>query len=142
MAIKKYVAMRLGVKQSTSRREGGLTSCHRSSRMLTQKELETMKAAHKQLGCTDYWRGECLGRGSQWRELKEANKPPSWPKYTKLAPKMGGFLYFQPAKSPKMSFFAKKYLIRYTPKTFFEEYINFKTFHYQGVVELNLFKVS
>jgi hypothetical protein len=32
---------------------------------------------------TDYWRGECPSRGWWWRELKEANKPPCRPKYTK-----------------------------------------------------------
>jgi hypothetical protein len=30
----------------------------------------------------------------------------------------------------KTPFFAQKYLIRYTPKTFFEEKINFKNFHF------------
>jgi hypothetical protein len=32
-------------------------------------------------------------------------------------------------KSPKTSFFAQKYLTRYTPETFFEEYTNFEA-HY------------
>ncbi len=40
--------------------------------------------------CANYWRGECPG--NRWsRELKEANKTPCQPKYTKAAPKTGGF---------------------------------------------------
>jgi hypothetical protein len=60
------------------------------------------------------------------REVKEANKL----KYTKMVLKMGGFPRFLALKSPKMPFFALKYLIRYTPKMFYEEYINFNIFCY------------
>jgi hypothetical protein len=81
--------------QVTNRSEGGLTSCYGPSRKVhafTKKELETVKAAQKLLGApTIFWWGEYLGRGWWWRELQEANKPPSRPKYTKTAPKMGGF---------------------------------------------------
>ncbi len=56
--------------------------------------------------------------------------------------KTGGFLHFLACKLPKMLFFAQKYLTRYTPETFFEEYVNFKIFHYLAIVELYLFKVS
>ncbi len=52
-----------------------------------------------------------------WRELKEANKPPRRPKYTKMAPKMVGFPHFL-TKLPKTPFFTQKYIIRYTPKMF------------------------
>jgi hypothetical protein len=48
-----------------------------------------------------------------WKELKEANKPPRWPKYTKMAPKMVCFPHFL-TKSPKAPFFTQKYIIRYT----------------------------
>jgi hypothetical protein len=41
-----------------------------------------------------------------------------------------------------MPFFAQKYLTRYTPDMFFEEYINFQFSCYFGIVELYLFKVS
>jgi hypothetical protein len=46
-----------------------------------------MKTAHKLLGATTIGGGggECPGRGWRWRELKEANKPLSQPKYTKMA---------------------------------------------------------
>jgi hypothetical protein len=38
--------------------------------------------------------------------------------------KTGGFVHFLANKLPKTSFFAQKYLTRYNPETFFEEYIN------------------
>jgi hypothetical protein len=40
-----------------------------------------------------------------------------------------------------MPFIAQKYLIRYIPEAFFEEYIIFKNFVSQVIVELCLFKV-
>ncbi len=40
--------------------------------------------------CTNYWQGEFLGRRWLWKELKETNKHPSCPKYTKTAPNTGG----------------------------------------------------
>jgi hypothetical protein len=46
-------------------------------------------------------------------------------------------------KSPKTPFFAQKYLTRYTQKMFFEEYINFKIFHYLrhcGVIPVQSFE--
>jgi hypothetical protein len=70
--------------------------------------------------CTDYWWEECLVRGWWWwRELKEVNKPPCSPKFTKPAPKIASFLHFLAYKSPKTPFFNQKHLIKYTPKTFF-----------------------
>jgi hypothetical protein len=44
--------------------------------------------------------------------------------------KTGGFSHFLANKSPKTPFFAQKYLTRYTPEMFCEEYINFKIVHY------------
>jgi hypothetical protein len=43
---------------------------------------------------------------------------------------MGGFSLFLAYKSLKTPFFAQKYLTRYTPEMFFEEYISFKIFCY------------
>jgi hypothetical protein len=68
--------------------------------------------------CTDYWRGECPGKGWWWRELKEANKPPCWTKYTKTAPKKRNFPALFGLKIIKNGIFCSKYLISYTPKTF------------------------
>ncbi len=42
--------------------------------------------------------------------------------------KTGGFAHVLAYNSPKTPFFALKYLTRYTHKTYFEEYINFKSF--------------
>jgi hypothetical protein len=74
--------------------------------------------------CTDYRQGECLGRGWWWRELKEANKPPAGQNKQKRHRKqlISCLLGLKIAYPP---FFAQKYLIRYTPKMFFEESINF-----------------
>ncbi len=44
--------------------------------------------------CADSWRGERLRKGWGWREQREANKPPSLPKYTETPPKTGGFSHF------------------------------------------------
>jgi hypothetical protein len=56
--------------------------------------------------------------------------------------KTGGFPHFLAYKLLKTPFFAQKYLTRYTTRTFFEEYINFKTFHYLmhcGVIPVQSF---
>ncbi len=44
--------------------------------------------------------------------------------------KTGGFTHTLAYKSPITLFFARKYVTRYNPETFFEEYFNFKIFHY------------
>jgi hypothetical protein len=55
---------------------------------------------------------------------------PSQPyKIAKNGEKTGGFAHVLAYKSPKMPFFAQKYLTRYTHETFFEEYTNFQA-HY------------
>jgi hypothetical protein len=64
-------------------------------------------------------------------------------KYTPMPPdiyerrKTSGFPHFLAYKSPKTLFFAQKYLTRYTPEMFFEEYINFNIFHYLSHCEVS-----
>ncbi len=70
--------------------------------------------------------GECPDRGLWWRELKEANKPSSWPKYTKMVSKTASFQYFFGILNCRKHLFAQKCLIRYTSKMFLEGYINVK----------------
>jgi hypothetical protein len=56
--------------------------------------------------------------------------------------KTGGFTHFLAYKSPKTPFFTLKYLARYNPELFFDEYINCKIFHYLshcGVVPVQSF---
>jgi hypothetical protein len=48
---------------------------------------------------------------------------PSRPKYTIMG-KTGGFMLILAYKSLNSLFFPQKYLTRYNPETFFEEYIN------------------
>ncbi len=64
MAVKKYVAVSLGViydSQVTNRREGGLMSCFSQKlSTFTHKEQETVKAAQKLLGALT------IGKGSAW----------------------------------------------------------------------------
>ncbi len=52
------------------------------------------------------------------------------PRMYKNSEKTGGFEHFVAYKLLKMLIFAKKYLTRYTPETFFDESINFKIFCY------------
>ncbi len=104
--VQNYVAVRLRVilyilymtPKATNRREGGLTSCCGRSlklRAFTQKELcRDGEGSSKTAWSADYWLGECPGRGLWLRELKEANKPLSWLKYTKMAPKTVGLQCF------------------------------------------------
>ncbi len=80
--------------------------------------------------CADYWRGECPARGWWWRKLQKSNKPSKLPEIYENGEKTGGFTHFLAYKLPKILFFYQQYLTRYIPKTFFEEYINFKMFHY------------
>jgi hypothetical protein len=53
--------------------------------------------------------------------VKYATMPPGMYENGK---KTGGFAHFLSYKSPKILFFAQKYLTRYTPETLLEEYIN------------------
>ncbi len=116
MAVKKCGAVMLHVidySQATSRREGELMSCRGCSRQFltfTEKELETGRAAQKLRDALAIGGGgECPGRGWWWRVLKEANKPPCRPKYTKKALKTGGFPHSLAKKLPKTPFFAQNY---------------------------------
>jgi hypothetical protein len=80
--------------QVTNRRERGLVSCSgRSEKFLA------------------------LHRGWWWRELKEANKPPSRPKYIHK-------------NGAKIAVFCSKVLNKIYSQDFLEEYIDFKIFHY------------
>jgi hypothetical protein len=42
--------------------------------------------------------------------------------------KTSGLQHSMTLKIPKTPFFTKKYVTKYTPETFFEDYINFKFF--------------
>jgi hypothetical protein len=91
-----------------------------------------MRAAQKLLGAPT------IGGGvPRWRESKESNGLLCRLECTKTAKKQAVLRAFWPINRPK-----HRYLTRYTPKTFLEEYINFKIFCYLGIVELYLFKVS
>ncbi len=113
--------------QASNRIEGGLNSCHgccRKFRAFPWKELETMKVAQKTAWCADYWRGECQGRGWWWRELY---KPPVGRNTQKQHQQREVSLTFC-LKIAETRFFTQRYLIRYTHKMFFEDYINFYIF--------------
>ncbi len=69
-------------------------------------------------------------------------KPSQLYEIAKNGVKMGGFVHVFAYKSPKMLFFALKYLTRYTHEKFFEEYINFKIFRnlsHCGVIPVRSF---
>jgi hypothetical protein len=80
------------VPQATNRPRGecGLTSCrgHRSEALGLERTRDR-EGDSETAWCTDYWRGECPGRGWWLRELKEAKKPPVGQNTRKLAPKTG-----------------------------------------------------
>jgi hypothetical protein len=67
--------------------------------------------------------GGC-GEGGLRRQIS-----PQPAKYTKKAPRTGGSPFIFWLKISEIAlFFAQKYLMRYTSKMFFEEYINLKFF--------------
>ncbi len=79
--------------------------------------------------CADFWRGECPAQGWWWRDSKKSYKPSQQYEIAKNGEKTGGFAHILAYNSLKTPFFALKYfLTRYTHKTFFEEYLNFKIF--------------
>ncbi len=86
--------------------------------------------------CADYWQGECPALGWWWRDSQKSNKPSKPPEILKNVEKEGGFMHFLAYKSPKMPFFAQKYLTRYNLQTFFEEYMNFKIVLYLSHCEV------
>jgi hypothetical protein len=74
--------------------------------------------------------------------VKEVIYAPMPPGMYKNGEKMGCFTHCLAYKLSEMPFFAQKYLTRYTPETFFEEYINFKIFLYLrrcGVIPVQSF---
>jgi hypothetical protein len=73
--------------------------------------------------------------------MKEANKPPAGRNIPKRLCKRVISHTFWLRNRRKRRFLTQKYLIRYTPKMFFEEYIIFKKIVTKGVVELYLFKI-
>jgi hypothetical protein len=87
------------------------------------------EGSSKTVWYTNFWRGECPSIRWWWRESNESDVPPCRQKCMETA-ENGRFCDFLANKLLKMSFFAQKYSTRYTPKTFFEEYINFKNFCY------------
>jgi hypothetical protein len=77
--------------------------------------------------CADYWQTECQGRGGGGGSSRNQICP-MLPGMYKNGEKTGGFAHDLAYKSSKTLFFAQKYLTRYTPETFFEEYINLEIF--------------
>ncbi len=54
---------------------------------------------------SDYWQGECPGKGWWWRGLKESHKPPSCLEYTQTTPKSDGFPHSTDLQIAKTLFF-------------------------------------
>jgi hypothetical protein len=73
----------------------------------------------------------------------KSKKNPKLPEIYENGKESGGFAHVLASKSPKMPFFAQKYLTRYTHEMFFEEYINIKIVHYSshcGVIPVHSFE--
>jgi hypothetical protein len=82
------------------------------------------------LGAPTMGGGSARPGGGGGESYKSQISLPSHLKYAKTA-KTQEVLHTFWLKNPrKRRFFALKYLTRYNPKKFFEEYINFKNFHY------------
>ncbi len=77
--------------------------------------------------CADYWRGERPVQGWWCRGSQMPNKPSKPPEIDENGEKTDGFAHVLAHKSPKTTFFAQKYLTRYTHETFFEEDMNFQS---------------
>jgi hypothetical protein len=84
-----------------------------------------VKAAHKLLGARAIGVGSAQAGDGGGGSLRRQISPQLAEMYRA---ENGGFLHFLALKTPKTQFFALKYLMRYTPKMIFEEYINFKKF--------------
>jgi hypothetical protein len=65
--------------------------------------------------------GGVPGPGVVVERLEKSYIPSQQYEIAKNSEKMGGFAHVLAYKSPKMPFFAHKYLTRYTHETFFEE---------------------
>ncbi len=104
--------------------------------------LHLKRARDREGGSGTAWCADYLQGGAQGRCKRRQISHPCRMKYTKTMPKTAGFPQFMALKLPKTPFFAQKYLIRYTPKMYFEKYINFKIFHYLmrcGVIPIQSF---
>jgi hypothetical protein len=88
-----------------------------------------VRVAQKLLGAPTTGGGSAWAGGGGGRSQRSQIRPHATRNAQKWQ-KMGSFLHFLAYKSPKTLFFAQKYLTRYTPETFFEEYINSKIFSY------------
>ncbi len=115
--------------QATNRRGGGFTSCRGCSqklRAITSKELETMRAAQKLLGEPTIGRGSARagggGGGSQQSQIRPHAARNVWNGEKQVVSCTVCLINCR-----KCHFSLKS--TGYTPKTFFEEYINFKNFH-------------
>ncbi len=90
-----------------------------------------MRAASELLGAPTFGGGSArpggVGGGSPRSKICKPSKPPE---IYENVEKMGGFTHFLAYKSLKTPFLIQKYLTRYISEMFFEEYINFKIFHY------------
>jgi hypothetical protein len=76
-----------------------------------------VKVAQKLLGVPTIG-GRSAWAGGWRRELKEANKPSSWPKYTKTALKTSGLPTLIDLKIAENTIFCSKYFIRYSSQMF------------------------
>jgi hypothetical protein len=76
--------------------------------------------------CTDFCQGGAPGQGVVVEGFKGCKQAPSLQKFAKTATKTGGFLHFLALKS--LNFHSKVLNKMYTPKMFFEEYINLNIF--------------
>jgi hypothetical protein len=83
-----------------------------------------MRAAQKLLSVPIIGGGKCPTQGVVAEGVEEVKYAPMPPRMYKNSEKTGGFAHFFMFKSLKTLFFAQKYLTRYIPETFFEEYIN------------------
>ncbi len=85
-----------------------------------------MRAAPELLDALTIGGGSARPRGSGGGSPRSQIILLSHPKYTKMVKKTGGFTHFLAYKLPKTPFLVQKYLARYIPEMFFEEYINLK----------------
>jgi hypothetical protein len=88
-----------------------------------------VKAAQELLGTPTVAGGSAPSGGGGEGSLRRHLSPQPAEIY-KIGAEKGQFPALFGLKIMKTPFFAQKYLIRYTPKMFFEEYINFTNFSY------------
>jgi hypothetical protein len=84
-----------------------------------------VKAAHTLLGAPTIGGGNAWAGDGGGGSLRRQISPQAGQNTQKWRQKQAVPCFFG-LKLPKTLFFAQKYFIRYTPKMFFEEYINFK----------------